>query len=366
MEIDINNYESVLIDYFDGNLNALEVAEVLLFLEQHPEIKNEFEALGNLPMAENIVIESEFKLNLKKLNHHETLANKSFNELIISQIEGDCTAQENLVINELVEENKSLSKLKQAFLLTKLIPDLTLKFPNKQALKRKEAIVFYLNRKLAFAATLLLLVSHLFFIYRNTNNTIAPLEVAQSKTNAQGSIQQEEEVKITQTPIEKNIATTLKQPKANKADKLVAKTNETPLEASSTVPIREQLNTLAIKPISGLASSVALENTSISGQVVAVEMLANNESSNEKNFLTLGNFLKKKIIERGKDNLIENEKPKSNDELAIDPLTVASVGADIFEKTTGKKVFLTRSFDKQGSIKSYTLSAGNFKFERIK
>jgi hypothetical protein len=60
MEIDINNYESVLIDYFDGNLNALEVAEVLLFLEQHPEIKNEFEALGTLPETENISIGSDF------------------------------------------------------------------------------------------------------------------------------------------------------------------------------------------------------------------------------------------------------------------------------------------------------------------
>jgi hypothetical protein len=97
-----------------------------------------------------------------------------------------------------------------------------------------------------------------------------------------------------------------------------------------------------------------------------VEIAAITESSNENSFLTIGNFMKKKIIERGKDNLIEKEKPKSNDELALDPLTVASAGAGILEKTTGKKVFLSRSFDKSGSVKSYTFAAGDFKFERIK
>ena len=51
MEINKHNYEIVLIDYLDGKLNPLEVAELLLFLEQHPDIKAEFEGLENVSVS---------------------------------------------------------------------------------------------------------------------------------------------------------------------------------------------------------------------------------------------------------------------------------------------------------------------------
>jgi hypothetical protein len=206
MEIDINNYESVLIDYFDGNLNALEVAEVLLFLEQHPEIKNEFEALGTLPEPENINIDSDFKSNLKKLNENKALAEKSFNELMIAQLEGETSIKENVIINEMIEGNQTLIKLKSTFQLTKLAPDLTINYPNKSALKRKEAVIFYLNKRFAAAAALLLLTSLAFLIYRNINNNIDKVDIAQTKKNAKESNQMVEEVKVNESRHEKYIA----------------------------------------------------------------------------------------------------------------------------------------------------------------
>ena len=145
-----------------------------------------------------------------------------------------------------------------------------------------------------------------------------------------------------------------------------SKTNKTTELLAAVKPNREGFKSLPVKPITILKSTLALNSTSVSGEVLPVEIAAITESSNENSFLTIGNFMKKKIIERGKDNLIENEKPKSNDELVLDPLTVASVGAGILEKTTGKKVFLSRSYNKSGSVKSYTFAAGDFKFERIK
>jgi hypothetical protein len=366
MEIDIKNYETVLIDYFDGNLHALEVAEVLLFLEQHPAIKNEFEALGTLPIEDNITINPDFKSNLKKLNAHQSLVEKSFNELIISQIEGDCTEKESIIINEIIESNTALSQLKNTFSLTKLVPDLTINYPNKQSLKRKEAGVFYLSKRFAAAATLLLLASLLFLIYRNTNNNLDKVEIALTNKSAVETNKIKEEVKVIETPIEKKMAKSSKLNNQNQPFIAPAKINKTTELLAAVKPNREDFKSLPVKPITILKSTFALNSSSISGEVLPVEIAAITESSNENSFLTIGNFMKKKIIERGKDNLIEKEKPKSNDELSLDPLTVASVGAGILEKTTGKKVFLSRSFDKSGSVKSYTFAAGDFKFERIK
>ena len=366
MEITIHNYETILIDYFDGNLNALEVAEVLLFLEQHPEIKNEFEALCTLPMVENITINPDFKSNLKKLNAHQSLVEKSFNELIISQIEGDCTEKESNIINEIIESNALLSQLKNTFRLTKLVPDLTINYPNKQSLKRKEVGVFYLNKRFAAAAALLLLASLLFLIYRNSNSNLHKVEIAQTNKSAIETNKIKEAVKGFEAPIEKKMAKTSKLNNHNQPFIAPSKTNKTTELLAAVKPNREGFKSLPVKSITILKSTLALNSKSISGELLPVEIAAITESSNENSFLTIGNFMKKKIIERGKDNLIENEKPKSNDELVLDPLTVASVGAGILEKTTGKKVFVSRSYNKSGSVKSYTFAAGDFKFERIK
>ncbi len=368
MEIDINNYESVLIDYFDGNLNALEVAEVLLFLEQHPEIKNEFEALGTLPEPENINIDSDFKSNLKKLNENKALAEKSFNELMIAQLEGETSIKENVIINEMIEGNQSLIKLKNTFQLTKLAPDLTISYPNKSALKRKEAIVFYLNKRFAAAAALLLLASLVFLIYRNSNSNIDKIEIAQTKDNFIESKQVKEEAKvIEEAQPQKNIAEKVKEKSPNKHFTEPSNIlNNAPVQLAEAMPSRLQINALPLKPIASIEKQRALNSKSISGDLIPVEIVASKEASKAEDFLTIGNFMKKKIIERGKDNLIEKEKPINTEELALDPLTVASAGAGILEKTTGKKVFLSRSFDKSGSVKSYTFAAGDFKFERIK
>jgi hypothetical protein len=366
MEIDINNYESILVDYFDGNLNALEVAEVLLFLEQHPDIKNEFEAFGMLPVAENITVDNDFKLNLKKLQEHQSLANKSFNELIIAQIEGDCSENENDIINEIIDGNKSLIKLKNTFQYTKLLPDLSVNYPNKQALKRKEAVVFYLNKRFAAAAALLLLASLVFLMYKNASNKIDEFKIAQSQIKPKEINQVKASEKLTEMPLEKSLAIVTKENKSIKQVTPTAIISNTQILVNESLPIQEHINVLPIKAIASIDNSVAFKNNSIAGAVIPVEIAITNVSPKKEDFLTIGNFMKKKIIERGKDNLIEQEKPVNNDELDIDPITVASVGAGIIEKTTGKKVFLSRAFDKSGTVKSYTFAAGDFKFERIK
>jgi len=371
MGIDIHSYETILIDYFDGNLNALEVAEVLLFLEQHPEIKNEFEAFDTLPQAENFGINADFKSQLKKLNHNESLSNKSFNELIVAQMEGDCSVEETNLINEIIVGNQSLIKLKNTFQLTKLKPDLTLVYANKQSLKRKEAVVFYLTRKFAAAAVMLLFASLLFLIYRNTNQNIEDVKIAASKDAIRPKITNKNEVKNTPLPQKLNISVNT-EGKEN-LNKGAQRKNTTILPMPAKVYAYRKnydLKAIALKPAAKVESNISIGNSDIYGAIEPVEMLAYqadlNEATKAKDFLTIGDWMKKKFIERGKNNLIEDQKPFNDENITIDPIAIASVGAGIVEKTTGKKVFLSRSFDKSGSIKSYAFAAGNFKFERIK
>lgn len=366
MEIDINNYESVLIDYFDGNLNALEVAEVLLFLEQHPEIKREFEAIGNLPQPQTIAIEEDFKLQLKKLNNDPSLGEKSFNELIIATMEGDCNEIEKTKINQLIAGNESLLKLKKLFLLTKLTPNLQIIYPNKASLKKKEAIVFYLTRRFAAAAAILLLATLLFLVYRNTGHNVDSIDLAQlvKPVIKQTDIKNEAPLEDV-TPSK----TVLKAKEVNQITSTqTALNNNQVLNTPADIRKDDQMKfvNLPMKPLASIQTIDIAINSQINSDIQVLNFQSSSLPLQEEKFLTISNWVKMKLIERGKNNLVENEKPLVQEEITLDPLTVASIGAGIVEKTTGKKVYLSRSFDKTGIVKSYTFAAGNFKFERIK
>lgn len=367
MEINIHNYESVLIDYFDGNLNALEVAEVLLFLEQHPDLKNEFEGLGTLPEPETLKIEPDFKSQLKKLNGEDLLAKKSLNELLVAQMEGDCSTKENELINELISGNSAFIKLKNTFLLTRLMPDSGVTYPHKNALKRREAVVFYLNRKFASAAAILLLASLLFLVYRNTNKNIEKDELVH---NNEAIVPEQVPVESSQKkivqPLQKHLAASVKKEVKKVASLPSKNTLMTVVTENNNFRKYTTLAFIQIKPIVTSKKAMALEDKKIEGEIIPVEQLAFNTVADQDNFLSISDWMKKQLIDRSKNNLVENEKPVNTENLTIEPITIASVGAGIVEKTTGKKVLLARSFDKAGTIKSYTFAAGNFKFERIK
>ena len=65
MSINRNTYEVYLIDYFEGNLDALQVSELLLFLEQNPDLKTECENLELVYLTQDNIAPLD-KSSLKK------------------------------------------------------------------------------------------------------------------------------------------------------------------------------------------------------------------------------------------------------------------------------------------------------------
>ena len=63
--INRSNYEVWFIDYADGKLSHEHVAELLLFLEENPDLKNEFGFFEPVELPVDKV-EFPFKENLKK------------------------------------------------------------------------------------------------------------------------------------------------------------------------------------------------------------------------------------------------------------------------------------------------------------
>jgi hypothetical protein len=163
MSINKDNYETFLIDYLDGKLNANEVSEVLLFLELHPEIKAEFEGISGISIPQE-ELSLDFS-DLKKPIFDE--AKRSYEPLLIAQLEGELGIDENIELQKGFVLYPELKREEFLFSQTKFVTDHSVVFPQKQQLKKGSLFIVHRNTILRIAAILLLIsavgisVSHL-------------------------------------------------------------------------------------------------------------------------------------------------------------------------------------------------------------
>lgn len=117
MKIDINNYEAFLLDYIEGNLSAEMTAELMLFLQQHPEIETGIEGFKIISLEKE-----EEKFDAKNaLKRKEFVVNDDVIEgLIISCINGDLSKSEEKKLMEIVNGNPDYLKLFSQYKRTKL------------------------------------------------------------------------------------------------------------------------------------------------------------------------------------------------------------------------------------------------------
>ncbi|HKR03351.1 MAG TPA: hypothetical protein VJY62_01840, partial [Bacteroidia bacterium] len=169
-QINRNNYEIYFLDYHEGNLSAPQQAELFLFLEQHPDLKNEFENfdLVKLP-GDNISFEE--KNSLKR----ELITRENYQQYLIANLEGDLSKDEKHELNKFLFQHPEFKKEEQLFSYTKLAPDDAIIFPDK--LKLKHAIPVTGKNKKAFyfsvaAAACLLLMAGVYFFRQNNNEAI--------------------------------------------------------------------------------------------------------------------------------------------------------------------------------------------------
>lgn len=172
MSINRNNYETYLIDYLDGTLHPNEVAEVLLFLEQHADIKQEFEAMGGVVLH---AAETNFNSSMLLKSEHDR------NQLLLfKEVEGNLSRQEALELKTAIKQHSKLIGEQKLFALTIQQPDLSVVYPNKNALKKSTLTVAWYTPILRIAAVIMLL-SSIGFVYVKLHQPQLP--VADYKPN---------------------------------------------------------------------------------------------------------------------------------------------------------------------------------------
>jgi hypothetical protein len=85
MNINSTNYESWFLDYYEGSLSAEQVAEMFLFLDQHPELQQEFESFELIKLDN---IEEDIFENKQSLHKSEEITAANIHHWLLDQAEG--------------------------------------------------------------------------------------------------------------------------------------------------------------------------------------------------------------------------------------------------------------------------------------
>ena len=167
IKINKSNYENYVIDYLDGNLNAVENDCFVAFLEDNPDIKDELFDLDNIEL---IPEEKEFleKDTLKKqpIASVHGINELNYEEWFIAHFEGDLNETQTSSLLDFIDKNPGLSEEYKHHNSLQLIPDRNIIFSNKEQLKHKSnlRLIWYSSA----AAILILFATGWFILNQET------------------------------------------------------------------------------------------------------------------------------------------------------------------------------------------------------
>ncbi len=161
MNINKSNYEEFLIDFIEGNLKPELKKEMDLFLDAHPEIREEVESFEfiNISTPKNITF--DFKADLKQtgINSTQNISESNYEEYLIASSENDLSNNEEKELNQFLEINPQLDQTNKLYKLSKATPSLAIVFEDKKSLKKSLFIKRRWYYAVSAAASVLILIS---------------------------------------------------------------------------------------------------------------------------------------------------------------------------------------------------------------
>ena len=199
MNINRNNYEEYFILYMDNELGSDDRRQVELFVKDNPDLQEEL----NLLMQTQLTPDNSFvfagKEQLLKNPGTVSIDERNYEEWLLAYTDNELSADQKIAVEQFITDHPAIKQELEFLQKTKLEPDPTIVFADKEILYRKEGKVRLIRihwKRIAVAAALLLAVS------------TTALIVFTNKTNNPGVIASEEKkssqdnIGITQTNIE--------------------------------------------------------------------------------------------------------------------------------------------------------------------
>lgn len=323
--IDRHNYEAFLLDYLEQNLSPNMVVELMVFLEQHPDLKQELDELQAFEVLEPTSLPFDNKATLKK---------DALDNLMIAEIEGINTPQESKTLKQILKADKTAKNDFQLFKQTKLKSKKVI-FKDKPSLKKEAAIIPLKWFKHAAAAVIVMTI------------LIQGIDDGSTVDN------QFQMATFNPVPISKNLFTAKET--TDKIKATAATIN--PVKQKKQVVNNKKTDSIIVEiEDEPLAKSIVVEKDSIVILPTPVrkkeKLLAAKENEKEP-ILTVGRFLKKEATKK----ILQEEPNDTKQSLEI-------VVADLAAKVAGKKGGIKKNKNNDGEVKEYALNIGKFSISR--
>lgn len=131
-----SNYEEFMIDHLDGTLSTEREAELLLFLEANPAIKEELDGLSEMVLEVETPIFDCPDCLKKSILDSGKISAANFEDYCIAYYENDLITKEQEHLQNFVHDHPSLKKDYELYALLKLAPNSHIEFPYKTNLQQ--------------------------------------------------------------------------------------------------------------------------------------------------------------------------------------------------------------------------------------
>lgn len=186
MGINKNNYEVYFLDYYENRLQTEQTAELLVFLEAHPELKEEFESFEMITLPdEPILFQSKDHLKKKALKPTANINSVNYEQWLVAEIENDLSQREKDELNHFLTINPEVKLELNLLKKTKLVPA-TIIYEDKRSLK-KRGLFFLYQREIFYTvsiAALLLLFIGFYFGDNSIQSTTKQVNQVESNFKA--------------------------------------------------------------------------------------------------------------------------------------------------------------------------------------
>jgi hypothetical protein len=349
-KIDVTNYEEWIIDWLDGNLNDVEVAKVLQFLEEHQDIKEEF---GEIELFRLKPQKNELTDKTRLQKSLDDLPETQFEYLCAASIEKDLSDEQQYELEQITKNDPDRKKTLELFRKTILIPAVAA-YPFKKALYKRT--VFQNAVRLSLIGLSAAAVIAIAFILYFTKSHELPVKYEMtSKAIVNDSITgKKQDQKIPEKVVAKNIEPVRKQIKNRLAsNNPIEKSNQSLSEnkeakdESSLQRTDILIGKINIEP--NIAFRAEPEENLISLNFTPVSQPDEEEGSK------IGRFIAKTVREK----ILREKTPVNN---PLKGYEIAQAGVAGLNKLMGWEMALDERKDSEGNLKSVYFSSKLLKF----
>ncbi|PID93913.1 MAG: hypothetical protein CSA95_05460 [Bacteroidetes bacterium] len=349
MTIHRNNYEAWFLDYLEGNLSADQKSELLLFLEEHPDLREEFDSMIDLPYLSNeaVTLSPEVKGALKRpfISPVGVIDAVNYEDYFIGWHEGALTPEQQDMVKHFLVENPSLQSEFELFGMVKLAPDLHTVCPHKASYKKRVLLpLFPYVRAIASVAAVMLIVWMLFLPNHGQTRYETLLTAIPPKSYAPDCVPPKMQ--------QKSVASTLLRfEEGSEAPFVASVSSESFLEPSlSPLPMR---GVVSIASMSEQCLMSSQEEYALLMHYIQIreEMEGDNQGTLDRYASLLG-----RTVDNLKGFALQWDHLSSFD--------VIDFGAEQYHKITRKGITLDKEIDAEGNIKAFRIETEDFGFSR--